>query len=289
MKKYVWALVVAVAFLVCVFGLLALYSEKEKIQNQYKQLEAVYVAANAELLKYKMDPDRLQEQACQAFKDEDEEGLRQVITLLEQYHPQSNQHEKAKNYLKKLEDKKEERRIAEEKQREAARLAEERKFFFDICGIKLGMSSSKYNALISRLKSSGKLSLYDRNLYSMFWFRSEKEVRVKSYGASSSNNQTFSIPMEYFVLLDKKPVFVEDKLVSLDFLVFATFDDGVIVENIKNIDLISDYVTSRFEKAPELHSDWWRWRKNNQMILLRKTKLVNEWDGLAYYRLKLTR
>ena len=218
-----------------------------------------------------------------------------VIELLEKYHIETPQCTEVKGYLTSLEEIREQRRLAEkrkkeaeERRKEAERIAKERNFKFDIRGIKLGMSRSAYYSLISKLKSSGKLSLYDEGLYSMYWFRSNNKVEIKSYGANSPYDDTFTSPMDYSVILHSQPVFTNDILTSIDVLVWSMYDDNVIVGRTRNIDLIRRHISQTFDQIPTEKDNSYCWNKNRQTVILQKTR-YSDWGGLIYYKLKLTR
>lgn len=295
MKKNIYLVVVTILSIVMCFYCVGLSNMNKALKTQYQQLCDLNESINKELLNYKMDPDKLKQEAYLAFKNEDDEGIKKVVKLLEKYHIETPQCAEAKGYIETLAKIREQRRIAEErkkkaeeKRKEAERIARDKNFKFNIQGIKLGMSRSEYNNLISNLKSSGKLSLYDDNLYSMYWFRSNSKVKIKSYGANSAYNDTFTSPIEYSIILHSKPVFTNDLLTSIEVLVWSFYDDNVIVGCTKNIDLIRVHLNNIFDQSPIEKDNSYYWSKNKQSVVLQKTK-YEDWGGLIYYKLRLTR
>ena len=294
-KETLITLIATIVSIVAIIYVIKIANERDSALLQYEQMKDLYNSANEELLKYKMNPDRLKQLAYDALKKEDDEAIKEAIRLLEKYHIETPQYAEARGYLKTLENKREQRRLAEERKKEAEkrrkeaeRIAREKNFKFDIRGIRLGMSRSDYNALISKLKSSGKLSLYDEGLYSMYWFRSNNKVEIKSYGANSPYDDTFTSPMDYSVILHSQPVFTNDILTSIDVLVWSMYDDNVIVGRTRNIDLIRRHISQTFDQIPTEKDNSYCWNKNNQSVVLEKTRYA-DWGGLIYYKLKLTR
>ena len=160
MKKNILITILVIACVVLCFLNVGILQEKTKIITKNTQLQELNDSITKELFNYQMSPVKLQQKADVALDNEDEETIKEVIALLEKYHPESNQYTKVKNYLDTLFQRKEQRRIAEEK-----------RFRFDVCGIYVGMSKEQYNSHIRNLKSSGKLSLYTDGIYCMSWFR----------------------------------------------------------------------------------------------------------------------
>lgn len=288
MKKNVYLVIVSILSIVLCLYLVRLSDERKKIKVAYQQLKELNASINNELLNYKMDPDKLKQEAYIAFKKEDDAEIKRVIKLLEKYHIETPQYAEVKGYLTTLAKIREQRRIAEEKKKESERIARDKNFKFDIQGIKLGMSRSEYNNLTRKLKSSGKLSLYDEGLYSMYWFRSNNKVEIKSYGANSPYDDTFTSPMDYSVILHSLPVFTNDILTSIEVLVWSMYDDNVIVGKTRNIDLIRRHISQIFNQIPIEKDNCYCWNKNNQSVVLQKTRYA-DWGGLIYYKLKLTR
>lgn len=266
----------SVLFLMGLVGvslLFLLYPESQRENKENEQNEAVITKPSPT----KIDPDLLKSEALEAYAKDDIKSIINIVKLFEQHHPTSAQYADVKVLLKMWEER-----------TEQARIAEEKKFKFDICGIQLNMSRAQYGTLINRLRSKGTLSLYQDNLYSMFWFRSNQEFDIKSFGAKSAYSQTFQSPIEYSVLLDKTPEFVNNSLSSIEFLVYSLYEDGAIAGNTKNKDIISTYLSSVFGKEPISDGDWLVWTKNNQSVALDKRR-IRDFGGLSYYRLKLTR
>ena len=282
-------LIALIVSIVAIVFAVRVTNERNSAIIQYEEMKELYNSTNEESLKYKMNPDRLKQLAYDALKKEDDDAIKEAIKLLEKYHLETPQCAEARGYLKTLKNKREQKRIAEEKAKEAARLAEERKFKFNICGIYLGMSEQEYNSLISKYKSSGKLHLYTETLYCMFWFRTAEEVEVKSYGARSARKDTFKMNADYDVILKDKPVFTNGKLSKMTFLISPSFEDAAIVSYKKNIDLISEYLDLTFDSNAICKNDWLYWSKNNQIVSLYNETQMDYWDGLTYYRLIMSR
>ncbi len=294
-KEKLITLIASIVSIVAIAYAVIITVQRNSAIIQYEEMKDLYDSTNKELLNYKMDPDKLKQEAYLAFKKEDDKEIKRIIELLEKYHIETPQCSEVKGYLTSLEKIREQRRLAEERKKEAEkrrkeaeRIAKERNFKFDIRGIRLGMSRSDYNALISKLKSSGKLSLYDEGLYSMYWFRSNNKVEIKSYGANSPYDDTFTSSMDYSVILHSLPVFTNDILTSIEVLVWSMYDDNVIVGKTRNIDLIRRYISQTFDQIPTEKDNSYCWNKNRQTVILQKTR-YSDWDGLIYYKLKLTR
>ena len=122
----------------------------------------------------------------------------------------------------------------------------------------------------------------------MYWFRSNNKVEIKSYGANSPYDDTFTSSMDYSVILHSLPVFTNDILTSIEALVWSMYDDNVIVGKTRNIDLIRRYISQTFNQIPIEKDNCYCWNKNNQSVVLQKTRYA-DWGGLIYYKLKLTR
>ena len=294
-KEKLITLIASIVSIVAIAYAVIITVQRNSAIIQYEEMKDLYDSTNKELLNYKMDPDKLKQEAYLAFKKEDDNEIKRIIELLEKYHIETPQCSEVKGYLTSLGKIREQRRLAEERKKEAEkrrkeaeRIAREKNFKFDIQGIRLGMSRSDYNALISKLKSSGKLSLYDEGLYSMYWFRSNNKVEIKSYGANSPYNDTFTSPMDYSVILHSQPVFTNDILTSIDVLVWSMYDDNVIVGRTRNIDLIRRHIGQTFDQIPTEKDNSYCWNKNNQSVVLEKTRYA-DLEGLIYYKLKLTR
>ncbi|MBR3677390.1 MAG: hypothetical protein IKL60_00585 [Alistipes sp.] len=294
-KEKLITLIASIVSIVAIAYAVIITVQRNSAIIQYEEMKDLYDSTNKELLNYKMNPDKLKQEAYLAFKKEDDEEIKRVIELLEKYHIETLQCTEVKGYLTSLEEIREQRRLAEkrkkeaeERRKEAERIAKERNFKFDIGGIKLGMSRSAYNSLISKLKSSGKLRLYDEGLYSMYWFSSNRMVEIKSYGANSPYDDTFASYIDYDIILHSKPIFTDGQLSSIEVLVSPIFGDNVIVGSTKNIDLLRDYLINKFDQSPTEKDNSYCWNKNNQSVVLEKTRYA-DWGGLIYYKLKLTR
>lgn len=277
MKKNILITILVIACVVLCCLNVGMLQEKTKIITKNTQLQELNDSITKELFNYQMSPVKLQQKADVALDNEDEETIKEVIALLEKYHPESNQYTKVKNYLDTLFQRKEQRRIAEEK-----------RFRFDVCGIFVGMSKEQYNSHIRNLKSSGKLSLYTDGIYCMSWFRTEDDVVVKAFGARSTCKETFSMPASYMVILCKLPTFVDGKLSRIELLLSPSFEDDAIVGTQKNIDFISNYLNSIFEREPVEQCHWLEWKKNKQSVELYKRTSYDD-VGLPYYRLVLSK
>ena len=272
MKKNILITILVIACVVLCFLNVGILQEKTKIITKNTQLQELNDSITKELFNYQMSPVKLQQKADIALDNEDEETIKEVIALLEKYHPETSQYKTVKHYLRRL---------------EFIREEEEKRFRFDVCGIYVGMSKDRYNSHIRDLKSSGKLSLYTDGIYCMSWFRTEEDVVVKAFGARSTREETFSMPSSYMVILCKLPTFVDGKLSSIELLLSPSFEDDAIVGTQKNIDFISNYLNSIFEREPVEQCHWLEWKKNEQSVELYKRTSYDD-VGLPYYRLVLS-
>ena len=266
MKKNVFLVIGIILSIVMCLCLVGLLGENNRLKVLNKQL-------NKELLNFKMDPDKLKQEAYLAFKNEDDEEITRVVKLLEKYHIEKPQYAEAKGYLTTLANIREQRRIAEEQ-----------KFKFDVCGIYIGMSYSEYRTLMNKYKSSGKLQSYTDNLYCIHWFRTEEEVEVKAYGARSSRKDTFKMKADFDVILEEDPTFKNGKLSRMSFLISPSFEDGAIVSSKKNLDLITEYIDLVYTNTPICRNEWLSWSRNYQTTNLYNNTLRDD-NGLSYYRL----
>ena len=134
MKKTIYLVVVTILSIVMCFYCVRLSNMNKALKTQYQQLCDLNESINKELLNYKMDPDKLKQEAYLAFKNEDDEGIKKVVKLLEKYHIETPQCAEAKGYIETLAKIREQRRIAEErkkkaegKRKEAERIAKEKR------------------------------------------------------------------------------------------------------------------------------------------------------------------
>ena len=119
MKKNILITILVIACVVLCCLNVGILQEKTKLITKNTQLQELTDSIAKELFNYQMSPNKLKEKADIALDNEDEETIKEVIALLEKYHPESNQYTKVKNYLDTLFQRKEQRRIAEEKRKQA--------------------------------------------------------------------------------------------------------------------------------------------------------------------------
>ena len=102
MKKNILITILVIACVVLCCLNVGILQEKTKIITENTQLQKSTDSIAKELFNYQMSPIKLQHKADVALDNEDEETIKEVIALLEKYHPESNQYTEVKNYLDTL-------------------------------------------------------------------------------------------------------------------------------------------------------------------------------------------
>ena len=89
-------LVVLIVSIVAIVYAVRVTNERNSAIIQYEEMKELYNSTNEELLKYKMNPDRLKQLAYDAFKKEDDDAIKEAIKLLEKYHLETPQYAEAR-------------------------------------------------------------------------------------------------------------------------------------------------------------------------------------------------
>lgn len=99
-KEKLITLIASIVSIVAIAYAVIITVQRNSAIIQYEEMKDLYDSTNKELLNYKMDPDKLKQEAYLAFKKEDDEGIKRAIELLEKYHIETPQCTEARGYLK---------------------------------------------------------------------------------------------------------------------------------------------------------------------------------------------
>lgn len=135
-----------------------------------------------------------------------------------------------------------------------------------ICGFNIGMSEAEYYNLVTKYKQDGKMSIWDGNIYYIYWFSSE---------ISPSYFQQFSI------IFDKTPLFKDNQLSYLSLLIEPLFDDN------NNQSMIINYLSNQIKQRPIVNNDLLSWQLKDSKITISPVKIRSKYyDSYSiYYRL----
>ncbi|WP_308502200.1 hypothetical protein [uncultured Alistipes sp.] len=161
------------------------------------------------------------------------------------------------------------------------KISEPTDFSFSICDFHLGMTQSEYEMLIKNYKKTGRLSIWDKNLYSMFWFRTSTTVpvRIKNSAQTSPLNQEFSL------IIDKQPQFTNNKLSLMSFLIEPLVDNTNLL-GVDNKNILAEHISTIVGDKPINN----RWEKQTTKIVLTEQRITGKYyDNVdTYYRITIS-
>lgn len=157
-------------------------------------------------------------------------------------------------------------------------------FKFSICNFYLGMSRSEYKKLIKNYKETGKMNIWDNNIYCMFWFRSSNTIPVRETRYSTN---TFQSKQEFCIIFDTQPQFKNDKLTSISFLIEPSFDNAIL-NGVNNKNILTEYISNIVGNKPINENSW---ESQTTKIVLKEQKIKSKYyDNIdTYYRITISR
>lgn len=155
-------------------------------------------------------------------------------------------------------------------------------FSFSICDFHLGMTQSEYESLIKNYKKNGRLSIWDKNLYSMFWFRTSTTVPVRIKNSA----QTSPLNQEFFLIIDEQPQFTNNKLSLMSFLIEPLIDNTNLL-GVDNKNILSEHISTIVGDKPINY----RWEKQTTKVVLTEQRITGKhYDNVdTYYRITISR
>ena len=154
-------------------------------------------------------------------------------------------------------------------------------FNLSICDFHLGMSRSEYEKLIKNYKKTGRLSIWDKNIYSMFWFRTSTTVPVRTKNSA----QTIPLNQEFSLIIDEQPQFTNNKLSLMSFLIEPLVDNTNLL-GVDNKNILADYISKIVGNRPIEY----RWEKQTTKIVLTEQRITGKhYDNIdTYYRITIS-
>ncbi len=137
-------------------------------------------------------------------------------------------------------------------------------FNFSICDFHLGMTRSEYNSLTDSYKETGELSIWDKNIYYMLWFKTTTRVPVREYKNSS---KTFPINQEFYLIFDRQPQFKNNRLTSISFLIAPLIDNENLV-GVNNKNILIEHISKMIGSSPIEN----RWERQTTKVILTEQK-----------------